>query len=130
MAQNIKYENTSGSRFGLVDAIMDRDPSKVLFASGAFSKDKEIAFLNEKTYAGKISVVTDSDSGVFVLLWLKFGYLGILYFALLLMWSFYNGRTNGILFFIVSLSKIPVFTPIFIIFYSTLISTTNKKLLS
>lgn len=119
--QTLKYENTSGIRFALVDQLINRDISNALMASGAFSIDKNISSLVEKA-----EIVTNNDNGVFVYLWLIFGYLGIVFYIILFVWAFRNGAINSVLFLLVSMSKIPVFTPLFIIFFCVLVSVNSK----
>lgn len=116
-SQSSRFDKTSGLRYGLITAVLNRDPSEVIMAKGAYAVDDNLAF-SSTTAFGNSSIASFNDSGLLIYLWLIFGYLGCFYFLLLSRWQYKCGKKNLILFILISLTKISPFTPLFILYFA------------
>lgn len=127
--QEIKYGYSSSLRFNLIDLAANRSLDKVFMANGAFALEKDIAIASIPSLSiGKRIAGSITASGALVFLWIQFGYLGILYFFLLAWWQFRRGQMNLILFLIISLCKVSVFVPLFIMYFALTSSKDFKKI--
>lgn len=116
-SQQDKFQNSSGIRIDLIKLVLDRENSTQILAYGPFAIDKKITF-SSTSDLGNHTIASVNDSGIFVFMWLEFGYLGILLFIALCYWQYTRGIENLILFLIFSLSKANPFIPFFIFYFA------------
>lgn len=111
----------------LVQNVLKRDEN-ILTNFGLFAVDGKLLKLTKHIGGGERKMASINDSGLFIFMWAQLGFLGCVYFIVMAFIQKKRGWKNLILFLILSLTKIDLFTPILIIYFSSsMISWTNVK---
>ena len=113
-----RAEGGSGNlRVALLEETYNRDLDHALTNYGLFATDPELFSLTQNLGGGVRELGSINDSGLFVAMWAKLGFLGVLYFILLSLLQRKRSLPNLIFFLILSLTKVHLFTPIFILYF-------------
>lgn len=127
-AQSQKISGSDGNiRKALLFAALNRDLDDPLTVDGAFAMDYDTYSMTLGGQKGGREAGSLNDSGVFVFLWVYFGYFGIICFIILATIQFKKSRANFWLFLILSLTKIKVFGPLFIFYYAYSLTYGDKN---
>lgn len=121
--QTDRLDSRAGNiRIELVKTVLNRDPDKVILAYGAFGLESELYKAASNQGRGE-RVSSLNDAGLAVYMWARFGYLGIAGFLTLCVLFYKTSRKNIVLFLIVSLTKISLFYPVFILYFALSLSS-------
>ncbi|WP_211481894.1 hypothetical protein [Arachidicoccus rhizosphaerae] len=116
-AQDSRYNQASGLRYRFIEVVLNRNNDEALFAKGAFALENKLA-LSTTGDNGNKSIASLNDSGLLFFLWAKFGFLGIFYFVILCLWQLKSSRKNLVFFLFVSSTKVTIFCPLFVLYFS------------
>lgn len=119
-----KFERGYEARAGLTSYILNREGVNFLVGMGPFSFEK--ALLAQLPITGDSSIVTLNDSGVVIFLMIQFGILGLLLFLCGMVIQITRKKDIWI-FLIVSLCKIAIYHPVFILYVAITLSRRLKK---
>jgi len=108
-------------RLNLVEMVMNRDIENVISAHGVYAIDDNISKETRAVFRGR-EVSSINDAGLFIYMWARLGYLGIVYFIILCTWQYKLSRNRLLLFLLLSLTKIGLFHPLFVFYFAYSIS--------
>lgn len=113
--QSVKYKDTSPMRLLLVDYVFnEREGNLFIFGPGVLTSEKSLFFDLLQNYR----VASTNDSGSLIYIMLKFGLLGLLLYVAIFIYFLFRDKTKAVLFFLLSLTKINPFNPLFIIAFA------------
>lgn len=115
-SQLVKFDSSSGARFGLLDFIVDRSVLTTLWGYGPFAVEQELMEMASPDY-GKGRVASLNGAGMLVFLLLRMGLLGGALFFLMLFTQIKNYKFLY-LFVVASITKVAIFHPIFLLYFA------------
>src|SRR5699024_9206627 len=115
----------SDMRVTLVKIVANRDFDKSITAYGAYATDDKTTKLTNAKF-GNRDAGAINDAGLFIFMWARFGYLGIIYFVILCIWQYKVSKNRFWLFLILSLTKISLFHPLFVFYFALSVTDQSK----
>ncbi|PML94607.1 hypothetical protein [Vibrio breoganii] len=123
--QIAKIGRGGGARTGLLDIILKRDNLQFIIGYGPFAHDNYL--LTKLPGVGDGTIVSINDSGLFIFMGVQFGLVGFVGFVFLLILIFRKTKSilTTSLFIILSLCKVALFHPLFLLTLAFFINTYN-----
>lgn len=106
----------SSIRLGLVNYLLDRSGSLFWFGSGLFGIEDELWNLSSGNGGDRVSSL--NDLGVIIVLFTRMGLFGIFIYGTLY-YLLPNKKINTINFLLVSITKLTIYFPIFVVVFSS-----------